>query len=72
MCKHDEMACPRCEIPFECRIGDISNCQCTGIAFSIEEKAFIEDRYQGCLCRECLLELKQRHILFIEKYFYHG
>jgi hypothetical protein len=72
MCKHEEKKCPRCQQPFECRVGDISHCQCTGLSFTAEEKAFIEERYTDCLCRSCLIELKQRSTLFKEKYFVNG
>jgi hypothetical protein len=62
MCKHEEKSCPRCGQQFECKIGDIAHCQCFDISFTIEEKAFIEERYEECLCRNCLLELKKREI----------
>jgi len=72
MCKHEEKTCPRCAGYFECKVGDIAHCQCVGITFTTEEKAFIEDRYHDCLCRNCLLELKQRYTFFKEKYFVHA
>jgi hypothetical protein len=62
MCKHEEKNCPRCGQQFECKVGDIAHCQCFGISFTIEEKAFIEERYEECLCRNCLLGLKQGEI----------
>jgi hypothetical protein len=68
MCKHEEKSCPRCRQVFECKVGDVHQCQCFGISFNTEEKAFIESRYNDCLCRNCLLELKQRSVLFTEKY----
>ena len=71
MCKHEEKSCPRCQQHFECKPGDVVHCQCYGIAFTAEERDFIEDRYRDCLCRNCLLELKQRNILFREKFFTH-
>jgi hypothetical protein len=70
--KHEEKKCPRCAKHFECKVGDITHCQCYGISFTAEEKAFIEERYRECLCRNCLLELKQPNTLFSEKYFLHG
>jgi len=72
MCKHEEKKCPRCSSSFECKSGDIVQCQCYGISFSTEERAFIEERYEDCLCRKCLLELKHRYTFFTEKYFLHG
>ena len=72
MCKHEQKTCPRCQAPFECKVGDVMHCQCNGITFTNEEKAFIEERYTDCLCRNCLMELKQRYTLFKEKYFQNG
>ena len=62
MCKYEEKICPRCENQFECKVGDIAHCQCYGISFTSEEKAFIEERYDACLCRNCLLELKHAEL----------
>jgi hypothetical protein len=53
-------------------MGDITGCQCFGISLTLEEKAFLEGRYEDCLCRACMLELKQRSVFFIEKYFHAG
>jgi hypothetical protein len=69
MCKHEEKYCPRCKEAFECKVGDITQCQCYGVRLTPEERAFIEGRYQDCLCRKCLSELQQRYTLFREKYF---
>ena len=70
MCKHEEKKCTRCNVYFECKPGNITQCQCYGIQLSVEEKAFIEDRYSDCLCKKCLQELKQRYVFFKEKYFF--
>lgn len=70
MCNHETKTCPRCNEPFECKVGNILQCQCFGLTFSMEEKAFIEDRYQDCLCRKCLITLQQRYVLFREKYLF--
>ena len=71
MCKHEEKKCPRCRDSFQCKVGDITQCQCYGIGLSPEGKTFLEERYEDCLCRRCLLELKQRNVLFKEKFFLH-
>jgi hypothetical protein len=70
MCKHEEKKCPRCQSPFECKVGDIGNCHCSAVKLSAEERNFIEERYRDCLCHNCLLELKNKYILFKEKYFH--
>jgi len=69
---HEEKSCPRCNKPFECKAGDITQCQCYGIQLSVEERAFVEARYKDCLCADCLLQLKNRYLLFKEKYLYNS
>ena len=72
MCHHEEKKCPRCSQPFECKVGNINNCQCNGIKLTDAEKTFIESRYQDCLCRNCLMDLKQGFTFFREKYFFNA
>ncbi|MEJ8841185.1 cysteine-rich CWC family protein [Lacibacter sp. H375] len=67
MCKHEQKNCPRCGADFECKVGDVTNCQCYGIELSVEEEAFITKQFADCLCRNCLLQLKSRHTLFVEQ-----
>lgn len=71
MCKHETKKCPRCESPFECKVGDVTHCQCYGIAMTAEERTYLEARYGDCLCRNCLLELKQKDVFFKEKHAWH-
>jgi Cysteine-rich CWC len=54
MCKHEEKKCPVCNVTFECKPGNIVQCQCYGILLSPEEKALLEEKYDDCLCRRCL------------------
>ena len=70
MPQHELKACPRCNTSFECKAGDINHCQCRNISLSIEEVAFIETRYEDCVCFNCLLQLKNRYTLFKEKYLF--
>lgn len=72
MCKHEEKHCPRCGAAFECKVGDVTNCQCYGIEMTVEEEAFIASNYNECLCRNCLLQLKQRYTLFVEQKIYYS
>lgn len=69
---HEIKTCPRCNNTFECKAGDITQCQCYNIQLSTEERVFIEERYQDCVCDNCLLELKNRYVLFKEKYFFNS
>ncbi|PWT73158.1 MAG: hypothetical protein C5B59_14040 [Bacteroidetes bacterium] len=72
MPSHEEKICPRCEKSFECKSGDIAHCQCTQIHLSVEERAFIEEHYEDCLCTQCLLDLKSNYLLYREKILSHG
>jgi hypothetical protein len=65
---HEQKSCPRCGKPFECKAGDIGHCQCVGIALNAQERAFIEVRYDDCLCATCLKDLQNKYTLFKEKF----
>lgn len=69
MPQHEPKICTRCSKDFVCRVGDVPNCHCSSITLTIEERAFIEDRYHDCLCIDCLKDLKNKYVLFKEKYF---
>jgi hypothetical protein len=55
---HETKHCPRCKAAFECKVGNIAECQCSGITFNETEKDYIAQNYADCLCRKCLLEVK--------------
>ena len=56
---HEEKHCQKCGQTFECKAGSIMQCQCAGIQLTAEERAFIEKKYEDCLCINCL-EILQR------------
>lgn len=62
MCPHETTSCPRCEKTFECKPGNITQCQCYGIELAAELKDFIEQRFKDCLCRDCLEYLQQNDL----------
>lgn len=65
---HEQQNCPRCGTSFECRVGDVTNCQCYGIQLSAEAEAYVQQHYPGaCLCRTCLQQLQQRYHLFVQQ-----
>jgi len=68
MCQHETKHCPRCKKTFECKPGNITQCQCFGITLTAEQKAYIEQRYNDCLCRGCLVQLQNDAALFKEKF----
>ena len=68
MCVHEQQYCPRCNKTFECKVGNITQCQCYGISISAEERAYIDTRYSDCLCSKCLLQLKNDYVQFKNKF----
>ena len=68
MSKHEQKLCPRCKITFECKAGSIMQCRCSAINLAAEERAYIEAKYDDCLCVECLSALQKKYIHFKEKY----
>lgn len=68
MCKHEEKLCPRCSIAFECKVGTIMQCQCSAIQLTIEESAFIQAKYEDCLCINCLHDLQKKYDHFRTKH----
>ena len=72
MPQHESKSCPRCNNPFECKVGNIGLCQCSSIILTIEERSFIESKYQDCLCGNCLKDMKNKYIIFREKFFGKG
>lgn len=67
---HEIKSCERCGNQFECKPGNITQCQCYGITLTIEQKAYIEQRYSDCLCKNCLQTLQGEVDLFREKFIY--
>lgn len=61
MCKHEEKHCPRCNILFECKAGDIAHCQCSSIHLSEAEAAFIATKFTDCLCAACMMAMKSEY-----------
>ena len=63
MPQHENKTCSRCNKGFECKVGNVLECQCSQIQLSYEEKVFIEDKYADCLCIDCLHLLKYQYQL---------
>lgn len=70
MNKHEQKQCPRCKDLFECKAGSIMQCQCSSIQLSIEERIYIETRFDECLCINCLVKLKQEYAIFKKTHIY--
>lgn len=55
--KHELKHCPRCSASFECKVGDVVNCQCNEVRIQATTYEFLADAYYDCLCKKCLAEL---------------
>ncbi len=58
-------SCPRCFAEFLCNAANIQQCQCWGVVLGRTELAYLQSQgfsgeQVGCLCRKCLLELKDK------------
>jgi nicotinate-nucleotide--dimethylbenzimidazole phosphoribosyltransferase len=61
MASHETKKCERCGTLFECKVGNILECQCYAVQLTENEKAYIsEKRYSDCLCAACLILLQQQ------------
>ncbi|MDO5615319.1 MAG: cysteine-rich CWC family protein [Cruoricaptor ignavus] len=61
MPKHEQKYCPKCNATFECKVGSILLCQCSEIKLSNEELEFIQEKYDDCLCANCMKKLKAEY-----------
>ena len=66
MLKHETKVCPKCSITFECKVGDVTNCQCN-IAIDDTTKEFLSKTNFDCLCKACLMHFNQL-VLLSKKY----
>ena len=58
MNKHEIKSCPRCNKGFECKTGDIVRCQCENIQLENHHRDYIAQRYDDCLCTNCITEMR--------------
>lgn len=61
MWKHEDKNCPRCGILFECKVGNINQCQCSGILINNEEQQYISKQYNDCLCFNCIVAVRTEY-----------
>lgn len=55
--KHEEKHCPKCNIPFTCKMGDIANCQCNSVHIGEATIKFLTQSFYDCLCKDCLAKI---------------
>lgn len=59
--KHEPKACSRCEIVFECKVGNVSTCQCQAVVLTDDIQKLIQKDFEDCLCADCLKELRRAY-----------
>ena len=64
---HEMKQCPRCKKGFECKPGNITQCQCYGAPLKEDLRNWLANRYEDCLCRQCLNELSIEVHFFAER-----
>ena len=61
MNKHEQKYCPRCTATFECKVGNITQCQCSNIILKGEEQTYISTLYDDCLCAACIIAVRSEY-----------
>ena len=56
--KKGDATCPACGATFECKLS--TECWCGSVNVLPEVRAYLADRYETCLCRNCLEELIEK------------
>ncbi|BDD07828.1 hypothetical protein FUAX_02600 [Fulvitalea axinellae] len=59
MPRHEDKKCPRCGAGFECKTGSVTICQCYAVPLNTDEREYIREKFDDCLCARCLAQLKQ-------------
>ncbi|MCU0449704.1 MAG: cysteine-rich CWC family protein [Bernardetiaceae bacterium] len=60
MLKPEPKNCPRCQARLECKLGDVTNCQCSEVHLGPSTQDFLANAQWGdCLCKQCLHHLDQ-------------
>lgn len=55
---HEIKICPKCNQTFECKVGDVTHCQCN-IELSSRTIEFLKKTNFDCLCANCLLHINK-------------
>lgn len=54
----NKKTCSRCNTIFECNSASIENCQCYTTQLSVKVQTYLQEQYQDCLCKNCLLDIQ--------------
>ncbi|TQM51047.1 cysteine-rich CWC protein [Arcticibacter tournemirensis] len=56
--KHEIIPCERCGKRIECKANSFTRCQCNTVRLNLNEVQYISELFEGCLCADCLVDLK--------------
>jgi hypothetical protein len=59
--KHEIIRCERCGKSMECKANAFTKCDCSKVPLNLNETQYISENYEGCMCAECLLALKEEY-----------
>jgi len=59
--KHETKTCPHCQKNFECKCGDVINCQCETIELKQQHRDYIFKQYDDCLCASCMAFMRSEY-----------
>jgi nicotinate-nucleotide--dimethylbenzimidazole phosphoribosyltransferase len=62
MASHETKKCERCGTLFECKVGNILECECYAVQLTENEKVYVAGKqYRDCICAACLTSLQQQY-----------
>ncbi|RVU02009.1 hypothetical protein EOD41_08645 [Mucilaginibacter limnophilus] len=65
--KHEIIRCERCNGAFECKANSFTKCDCAKVPLTLNETQYISEQYDGCLCNQCLLIIKQEYHVWLSQ-----
>jgi len=53
--------CPNCGVAFECKVDNITQCQCFGVTLNSEVQQYLRKQFAGCICLNCLKKFSKKY-----------
>lgn len=61
MPEHERKQCSRCGGPFTCMVGRIAECRCSTVKLNGDQRQYIAERFEDCLCAACIVEERRTY-----------
>ena len=62
MGKHEEKQCEGCDSRFECKVGNIIECECFEVNLSTEQREVLSEKFSDCVCSSCLRDIAKQSL----------